>query len=108
MTGPRKRPELHNDEHAILVALPTKAFMYTLEQVASMLEVAPAHFKNRMVFYSGRDRMKPRAEDLVAVNLSKANVAPEWRVGEEELIRWLRIKGIKFNQPVKPRAPRRF
>ena len=96
---PHPRDDLRDDMHKTLLQLPVKTFMYTIEQIAYMLDVTEQTVKKRILYYQGRERRKWTNDDLVAVNFSRQDEKPEWRISEEEFIRWMRRKRIKFTAP---------
>jgi hypothetical protein len=77
------------------VGLPPRVFLYTLDQVASLIEFDLLRFKTGMVYYDNRSVGAKRSHDLVAINIARPGETPEWRVTEPELIRWLKAKRIR-------------
>lgn len=79
-----------------VVGLPTRPFLYTLDQISQLISVPVDRLrKNGYIYFDGRtvgmlDRML-----MVARNIAPPNEKPDWRVAENELIRWLRTKGFK-------------
>lgn len=95
---------LSDDMYKSFLELPLKAFMYTLEQVADMLSIDRVYFKNKFVYYKGRTPRVHTSHELAAVNLAKPAEEPIWRISEDELIRWLKVKRINFSAPNRVRA----
>ena len=104
MTGPNTRPELRDDLYKTLIELPTKVFMYTIDQVAMLLDIHMDVLKRNYLFFNGRENRRSTRQDLVAVNIARHDQDPEWRVSEVELVRWMKFKGIKFITPTRPTA----
>lgn len=78
------------------LGLPPRIFMYTPDQIAQLLELKEDYVRKTLFFYDVREPgVRPR-ERLRAVNIAPEGETPEWRVTETELIRYLRLKGVKF------------
>lgn len=78
------------------VGLPPRIFMYTPDQLAMLLELTEDYIRKRLLFYDRREPGVRPKERLRAVNIAPEGETPEWRVTETELLRYLRLKGIKF------------
>lgn len=78
------------------VGLPPTPFFYTIEQVATLLQVKVDTVEKRLLFYQGRSVGVPPKTKLVATNLMPEGETPEWRILDKHLIRYLRFKGIRF------------
>lgn len=77
------------------IGLPPRPFLYTVDQIATVLSVSVTTVKNTYLWYEERNiGVRPFAK-LLAVNISPDGEKPEWRVAELELVRWLRFKGFK-------------
>lgn len=70
--------------------------MFTLDQIAFLLDLGEPYFKANYVHYEGRSVGAPGKDRMVAVNIAPEGQKPEWRVPERHLKRWLRFKGWKF------------
>lgn len=78
------------------VGLPPRIILYTPDQLAAMLSMDEKYVTRALLFY---DRLEPGIrpkEKLLARNIAPDGEKPEWRVTEKELLRYLRLKGIKF------------
>lgn len=75
--------------------LPTRAFFFTLDQVATMVEVQESHLKKNYIFFHGRNPGFRPLDKMLARNIAPAGEKPQWRVAEREVVRWLRRKGYK-------------
>lgn len=82
------------ERQAEAVGLPPRLFLYTLDQVSTMLGVELPYLKNVYIYYEGRSIGISR-DRLGARNIAPSGVTPEWRVSETELIRWFRFKRFK-------------
>lgn len=76
--------------------LPLRVFLYTVDQIATLLQVDDKtvktnylHYEERSVGFRPHDRMSAR-------NIAPNGEKPDWRVAEAELVRWLRYKGFKI------------
>lgn len=78
------------------VGLPMTPFLYHLDQVAIMLNMTEDQLVDTLIFFSGRSfgRLSPR--QIKAINISAdPEGSPMWRVTEGELVRWLKLLGIR-------------
>lgn len=80
------------------VNLPVRPFLYTLDQVATILNMTEASLKNGgYLFFVNRTPGAPRPDEMKAHNIASGiNARPEWRVEERELVRWMKRKGFRF------------
>lgn len=77
------------------MGLPTKAFLYTVDQIAYMLGATEATIKSTHLHYEGREIMPCPNGKMLAHNIAPEGMKPDWRVAENEFIRWLRFKGFR-------------
>lgn len=77
------------------VGLPPKPFLYSLDQVAMLLDVSLAHLRTNYIYFDGRSIGLAR-DRITARNIAPEGQAPEWRVAEAELVRWFKRKGFRF------------
>lgn len=80
----------------VAVGLPPRPFLYTLDQVASLLSVALPALTTRWIHFNGRTVGMHRKDTIRAVDIGPLGGPPEWRVQEEELVRWMKKRGIRF------------
>lgn len=81
------------EEERNWIALPLTSFMYTLDQIAYLLNVKPSAIGNYVRFRgAGRRDPNPDKDKMVAVPLRtiEDQVHAEWRVAESEFIRFCR------------------
>lgn len=83
----------------IRAQLPPVRFFYTLDQIAGIIGVKLDYFKRTYVFFEGltvgaHRPDKLRARDL-APRFEDEPTRRDWRVEEEELIRWMEFKGFR-------------
>jgi hypothetical protein len=77
------------------VGLPTKPFFYTTDQVADLLALDPNYMKANLVHFMGM------GGQLSLDRIRSDNIAPpgqdaRWRIAEDELIRYLRRRGVRL------------
>lgn len=78
------------------VGLPPRTFLYTLDQIASMLSIEVGVLRQRYVYFDQHTLGPLKAELLLARNISPDR-NPDWRVAEVELVRWMRRKRFRFH-----------
>lgn len=79
------------------VGLPIRPFLYTLDQVAYLLSLTEERVrKSGMVYYQGRSTGAKTPDRMMARDIASESQSPDWRVAEQELIRWMRRKGYKI------------
>lgn len=78
------------------MSLPPKFFMYTIDQIATMFEVEPLTVKNNYLHYERRSVGSKPGDKMLARNIAPAGEKPEWRVSEQEVIRYLRKRGFRI------------
>lgn len=78
------------------IGLPIRPFLFTLDQIATLIATSPSVVRSRYTFFEGRTVGKRQADRLLARNIANPGEDPDWRVAEAELIRWLRRKGFRF------------
>lgn len=77
------------------VGLPTRVFLYTLDQLCVMLDVNEGNLKRDHVYFEGRSVGAKRRDMMIARNIAPPNEKPDWRVAEREFVRWLKFKGFR-------------
>jgi hypothetical protein len=79
------------------VGLPVREFMYTLDQIAYLLNISEDSLKRSHLHFQGRSVGVCPKDRMLAVDISPDNAKkPEWRVAETHLKRWMRFKGWKI------------
>ena len=82
------------------VSLPTVPFLYTLDQVAMILNISDRNLKANYLYYIGRTPGPKSLNRIEAMNITPDNnQQPDWRVSERELVRWLARKGFAIERP---------
>jgi hypothetical protein len=88
------RPRLRPNPQAF--GLPPRVFLYTPDQLATMLSTSEAYVRGKMMFYDGRSPGRQPKDKFLARNIAPTGQTPEWRVAEQELMRWLRYKRYRL------------
>ena len=88
--------DLTADSLAGLVELPSKTFFYTFDQIAYILSMDEGYLRKKLTHFIGRDYGQGHPSLLKAYNLAAVEDMPQWRIPEEELTRWLRIRGVRW------------
>ncbi len=78
------------------IGLPVREFMYTLDQIAFLLEVELSTLKTSMIYFEGRSVGAVNKDRMQAYNIASAGEKPDWRVPERFFKRWMRFKGFKI------------
>lgn len=78
--------------------LPRRIFMYTLDQVADVLNVTRTTLNNNYIWYFRRQFGVKDPHKITARNVAPDDATPDWRVSEDELHRYLKFKGFKFTR----------
>lgn len=78
------------------VGLPPRPFLYTIDQIATILNLTEFEVNRRYLYFEGRTVGAKTRDQMVARNIAPANSAPEWRIAELELVRWMRRKGFRY------------
>lgn len=77
------------------VGLPVVTFLYTLDQIASMLGMQVEYFISSYVYFHLRSTGPKRPDEMLARNIARPEMPPDWRIPQAEFVRWLRFKGMK-------------
>lgn len=77
------------------VELPPRPFLYTVDQIASLIGVSEATVRGSYLFYTSNEWGRPPPDLIAARNIAPPGDSPDWRVIEVELIRWLKRKGFR-------------
>ena len=76
------------------VGLPPQPFLYTLDQIAQIVQRTPATVATYLHFAGVTPGKCPEGK-MLSANLANVGEPADWRVADAELIRWLRHKGFK-------------
>jgi hypothetical protein len=84
-----------------VVGIPPRPFLYSPDQIAMILSVKLSTVMERYLFFEGRSVGVRKRGVMLARNIAPTpEDNPVWRVGEQELIRWMRYKGFRFYERV--------
>lgn len=78
------------------VALPARPFFYTLDQIAVILDIEYTSLLHTYIFLDQRSIGAKGPGRMMARNIAEPDQKPEWRVAEQEFIRWLKYRGFRF------------
>lgn len=85
------------DRDSASVDFPPRIFLYTLDQIATALGTNEATIRRNYIYFEGRSRKRVVPLGLMtARNIAPGDQPPEWRVAENELVRWMKHKGFLF------------
>jgi hypothetical protein len=93
---PRDKSEWKGENDRISVGLPTRPFLYSIDQVAMLLCVSEKYVTHEYGHWTGRSIGIPSSDRIEFRNIAPEGASPEWRCSERELIRFLRHKGYKY------------
>lgn len=82
------------------VALPVTTFLYTQDQIAALINVSMSDLRLKYLYYVGRTPGHKLRHQMQAHNIAPENDRPDWRVAEQDFVRWLRAMG--FNVRTEP------
>jgi len=77
------------------VGLPMRPFLYTIDQIAVMLQVSEERVRKEWLHYEGRSVGARQLHLIGARNIALEGQPPEWRVNDREFARWLSKKGFR-------------
>lgn len=82
------------------IGLPVRPFLYTLDQIATLIDISVAKLKQIYLHFAGRSVGPHRADKILTHDISPRGkgLKPEWRVSEQELVRWLRFRGFRVHE----------
>lgn len=90
-TGRRERRKTVRGEK---VVVPTRPFLYTLDQIASMLAISERELISLYLFLEGRSTFTRAGHHISAHNIAPPEAEPQWRVSDPELMRWFGVLGF--------------
>lgn len=78
------------------VGLPMRPFLYTIDQIAALLDMKEQTLKTHYIFFAGRSTGDKSPQHMMARNIAPPDQKPVWRVAEQDFMRWLRMKGFRI------------
>lgn len=77
------------------IGLPVPIFTYTLDQIATMIQMTEADLHKNVIWLTGREFGHRPLNRLAAVNIGPKEDEPTWRVEEVEFVRWCKHKRFR-------------
>lgn len=96
MTQPKPKIGENLNGAAMSVGLPPRPFLYTLDQLSVLFDVSVEQLKQHYLYFDRRSTGMPNRDLIIAHNIAPPHLPAEWRVGEKELVRWMRRKGFRY------------
>jgi hypothetical protein len=78
------------------VGLPPRPFLYTADQIGELLNLSTSEVKRKYLWYDKRSVGARPPDKLLAINIAPRDNSPEWRITENELIRWMKGLGLRY------------
>lgn len=78
------------------VGLPIRPFLYTLDQIGTLLgyEIKDKGFRDKLYLKGADTGLRPK-DRMQSVNIG-SHEHPDWRVAEQEFVRWMRYMGFRY------------
>lgn len=80
------------------VGLPTTAFFFTLDQIASMINVQMETLRSKYLYYIGRSAGIMASHQMPAINIAPEGERADWRVLEQEFVKWCKRRGVRVSR----------
>lgn len=80
------------------IGLPVRPFLYTIDQIAALINMSEETVKNSYLFYQGRSVGSLPKDRILVRNIAPDGEKPEWRASEKDFVRWLRFKGFRYHE----------
>lgn len=78
------------------VVLPETTFLYTVDQIAYMLNKTEHSVRVSDLYYEGRSTGALPRHQMLARNIAPPGERPDWRVADGVFRKWMRFKGFKY------------
>lgn len=78
------------------MGLPPRLILYSMDQISTILDVPVSQLGMTYIYYDGRSIGVASKDVMIARNIAPAGEKLEWRVAEQELIRFLKRKGFRY------------
>lgn len=76
------------------VVLPPREFLYTLDQIAVLLNITDKYLADHYLYFDGVSTGSARGR-MRARDISQDENRRDWRVGETQFVLFLRAKGFR-------------
>jgi hypothetical protein len=87
---------LDSDEERGRIGLPPLLFLFTLEQICSMIQVDMTSLMRNHLWYTGVTPGMPMRRQMRAVNVGE-HKEPIWRVSQRDFVSWAKRQGFKVS-----------
>lgn len=77
------------------VGMPPVLFLFTLDQIATQLNIEQDSLMRTYLYYEGRSRGIMQRHMMRTVNIAPEEQDPDWRVTAREYVRWLKRMGFR-------------
>lgn len=82
-----------------VVQMPVITFLYTMDQIAAMINVSMHDLQYKYLYYHLRSSGRKARHQMLACNIAPDDAPPEWRVSHQDLVRWLKANGWNISYP---------
>lgn len=92
---------LESEKNIKTIGLPPLVFMFTVDQIASMLAVSEKRVMEAFLYYGERTTGRMPRHQMRTINIAPSNEKAEWRIPSREFLAWCKRMGVKisdFNQ----------
>jgi len=86
------------DEETITVAVPVVTFLYTLDQIAGMVQLPLLKLKQVHVYFHLRSTGRKLRHQMLACNIAADDQPADWRVTHQDFVRWLKSNGFQVKE----------
>lgn len=85
--------------HPVKHNLPRPPFLYTLDQIASLLNLGLDDLKRKYIFFEGQTAgLRGKKMRAVALDPEAPQGQRDWRVQDAEFLSWLRRTGFRVQE----------
>jgi hypothetical protein len=81
------------------VFMPTLTFLYTLDQIAGMLGMTESYLNYNHIYFFGIMNGRKNKSQMIARNIAADDDKPDWRVSQQDFVRWLNANGFSIRWP---------
>lgn len=77
--------------------MPSVVFLFTLDQIAFMLNIEESTLRVSYLYYVGRTTGAKTRNQMDAINIADDGEKPDWRVSHQEFVKWCRRRNITLH-----------
>lgn len=77
-----------------IIGLPPVIFLFTLDQIAFMINIEETTLRNSYLYYVGRSTGLIKSIHMKAINIADSSDKPDWRVSHQDFVAWLKRRGF--------------